>query len=89
MLYEVITIDNDLEKAIHDKTNIDRILHHSQVVSIKGESYRLKEKSLWNKNKMWILYFHMTDFYAFYLHFYIAVFKHFLNGVDTSVTTKS
>jgi len=39
-------IDNDLEKAIHDKTNIDRILHHSQVVSIKGESYRLKEKSL-------------------------------------------
>ena len=61
-------LDNYLERAVKDELNIvevldhtiasailDRVLHHCTVVNIKGESYRLKERKEYMKQKQHIV----------------------------------
>jgi len=39
-------LDALLQRAAKDEGILDRLLHHSHVIAIKGESYRLREKRM-------------------------------------------
>jgi len=49
--------DNGVKQPtlIRPRKELDRILHHCQVVSIKGESYRLKERKELMKQKQHVV----------------------------------
>lgn len=54
---------------------LDRLLHHSQIISIKGTSYRLKEKRTFLdvQAKDWSVE-NVHFYFHFFIHFYIDIY---------------